>query len=71
MYENPLSGSDEDETEMDIESDGMEVVRGATQGKEPGSAQSKPKVDRGDNFVLHFYDLAARKPHSLYQFVKA
>ena len=23
------------------------------------------------SLVLHFYDLAARKPHSLYQFVKA
>ena len=75
MYENPLSGDDEVETEMEIEGDGMEVevdvVGGATPGKGPGSGQSKPKIDRGDNFVLHFYDLAARKPHSLYQFVKA
>ena len=71
MYENPLSGDDEDGTEMEIENDGMEVIGDATPGKGPGSAQSKPKIDRGDNFVLHFYDLAARKPHSLYQFVKA
>ena len=44
---------------------GIEAVAGT------GIEKRKPRVDRGDNYVLHFYDLAARKPHSLYQFVKA
>lgn len=46
---------------------GIEAVAGAVAGIE----KRKPRVDRGDSYVLHFYDLAARKPHSLYQFVKA
>ena len=35
------------------------------------SGKQKQNMDRGDSYVLHFYDLAARKPHSLYEFVKA
>ena len=27
-------------------------------------------VDRGDQFVLHFYDLAAKKPHTQYKFAR-
>lgn len=75
MYENPFAGDDEEETEMEIgtESTGMDVVDSVTPiGKGSGTGQiSGSKIDRGDSYVLHFYDLAARKPHSLYQFIKS
>ena len=38
--------------------------------QDPSENKNK-RMDRGDSYVLHFYDLAARKPHSLYEFVKA
>lgn len=69
MYENPLIGqNDEDsmdlDTKDDTNNDEMEVEN------KPEKEGKKTVVDRGDQFVLHFYDLAARKPHSLYQFEK-
>lgn len=83
MYENPFAGMEEDknndEQSMDVVTDpthhkaatavetGIETGTGTVEEGE----KRKPTVDRGDNYVLHFYDLAARKPHSLYQFVKA
>lgn len=80
-------GDDEAEDSMDVDpapashtasasaSAGAAGVEGDGEGAGAsgvaGSAGKGPRVDRGDNYVLHFYDLAARKPHSLYQFVKA
>ena len=84
MYENPFAETEEDRSDeecMDVVTDptqhkagaaidpAMETRTGAGAGAE--IEKRKPRVDRGDNYVLHFYDLAARKPHSLYQFVKA
>ena len=31
----------------------------------------KPIIDRGDQFVLHFYDVAAQKPHTMYRFCRS
>jgi hypothetical protein len=77
MYENPFSGSD-DETDdiMDVDHapeqhPAQHTASTASAAGGGDGAAKVPRVDRGDNFVLHFYDLAARKPHSLYQFVKA
>ena len=71
MYENPLAGSDNDEDDMEVEMDtgSASATTGSVSGG--GVGTGKGKVDRGDNFVLHFYDLAAKKPHSLYEFVKS
>ena len=80
MYENPFAESEEDERNneeefMDVVTDPTEHKTKAEAEREAGvgaeAEKRKPRVDRGDNYVLHFYDLAARKPHSLYQFVKA
>ena len=83
MYENPFA---EMEEERSNDEEFMDVVTDATHNKAATTTETgietgtgtvgeaekrKPRVDRGDNYVLHFYDLAARKPHSLYQFVKA
>ena len=54
MYENPLA---EESNDGDTSMD----IEGA---------MKKGLVDRGDNFVLHFYDLAAKKQHSMYKFVR-
>jgi hypothetical protein len=77
MYENPFSGSD-DETDDSMDVDhapeqhtAQHTASAAAVASVGDGAAKLPRVDRGDNFVLHFYDLAARKPHSLYQFVKA
>ena len=32
--------------------------------------QSDNEMDTGDDFVLHFYDLARKQPHTLFEFVK-
>jgi hypothetical protein len=86
MYENPFAETEEersDEESMDVVTDptqhkagteidsAMETETGTRIEAGAGIEKRKPRVDRGDNYVLHFYDLAARKPHSLYQFVKA
>ena len=73
MYENPLAGSDNDEDDMEVEMDtnSASATTGAGSVSGGGVGTGKGKVDRGDNFVLHFYDLAAKKPHSLYEFVKS
>ena len=75
MYENPLFEEEETETD-DMQVDGMEVGNTTVMNTAANAATNQstvkgPSVDRGDKFVLHFYDLAARKPHSLYQFVKS
>ena len=85
MYENPFAEMEEERSNdvefMDVVTDpthhkaatattaGIETETGT--GTVGEVEKRKPIVDRGDNYVLHFYDLAARKPHSLYQFVKA
>ena len=73
MYENPLAGSDNDEDDMEVEMDtgSASATTGSGSVSGGGVGTGKGKVDRGDNFVLHFYDLAAKKPHSLYEFVKS
>jgi hypothetical protein len=84
MYENPFAETEEERNNeecMDVVTDPTQHKAGTEidsameigTGIEAGAAieKRKPRVDRGDNYVLHFYDLAARKPHSLYQFVKA
>ena len=73
MYENPLAGSNNDEDDMEVEMDTgiASATTGAGSVSGGGVGTGKGKVDRGDNFVLHFYDLAAKKPHSLYEFVKS
>lgn len=83
MYENPFAAMEEEESNdkesMDVVTDPShhKAETAAKTGMEAGTGtvgeaeKRKPRVDRGDNYVLHFYDLAARKPHSLYQFVKA
>ena len=81
MYENPFAEMEEDNSNeeqlMDVVTDPThhKAATATETGIETGTVgeaeKRKPRVDRGDNYVLHFYDLAARKPHSLYQFVKA
>ena len=77
MYENPFAEMEEergtDDESMDVATDPTqyEVETAIATATEAGAKKRKPRVDTGDNYVLHFYDLAARKPHSLYQFVKA
>lgn len=84
MYENPFSGSDDEaEDSMDVDHAPEQETAAPHTAQHTASAAATvggggdnvaakvPRVDRGDNYVLHFYDLAARKPHSLYQFVKA
>jgi predicted nicotinamide N-methyase len=59
MFENPLADDEE----------GREV--GEAAGEHETAAEGKKvAVDRGDRFVLHFYDLAAKTPHTMYKFAR-
>ena len=59
MFENPLADDDE----------GREVGEAAGE-HQPAAEGKKVAVDRGDRFVLHFYDLAAKTPHTMYKFAR-
>lgn len=48
-------------------------VAAATRGEDQaaaaaGGSNEDDEVDTGDHFVLHFYDLARKQPHTLYRF---
>ena len=70
---------DENDGKMDVEHTAQTISTVTTENtvSESGikiqdpSGNGNKSMDRGDSYVLHFYDLAARKPHSLYEFVKA
>jgi hypothetical protein len=70
MYENPLVG---DDSEVTGEGEGASPA-GKQAGKLSHEQEQKQKqrsaIGPEDSYVLHFYDLSARKPHTMYKFMR-
>jgi len=63
MYANPLR------RQVDAD-EGVQGAGAAAAVAVAVDAAAKVWEEDGDSFVLHFYDLAAMKPHTMFHFVK-